>query len=151
MPAALYALMVRHGAAGGNPGGDGGDTSVGSLVVAKGGSGGNFSSTAQFGSGGTGGLASSGTGDVKTNGTQGDTGFYMQTAINIIFACGTGGSSSWGDRGKAGVAVQATSANGNAATGYGAGGGAAGSNEVAENKAGGAGAPGFVVITEFIA
>ena len=135
------------GSAGNNPGGNGGDTSVGSLCVGKGGTGGGGSAATIPGLGGAGGVA--GTGNiVNQQGAPGTTG--IATGITGVGGFGgAGGNSQWGGGG-AGTET-ATTTVGNAAVGYG-GGGSGGANYISQGtgKAGGAGANGYVVITEYI-
>jgi hypothetical protein len=132
------------GAAGSNNGSPGGDTSVGSLCVAKGGSGGGFCSVASGAAGGLGGVA--GTGDLSSPGAPGGTGFYNATANSIFARTGIGGSSIWGGGGRGNVAG---ATDGEAAPGVGGGGGGALTTS-ASNFAGGNGKAGAAVITEFI-
>lgn len=130
------------GAAGSNAGSAGTDTSVGTLCVGKGGSGGNFSSVAQNGIGGAGGVA--GTGDFTPTGAPGAGGFYNSVNASIGTPAGLGGSSIFGGGGTA----TTSHANGVAATSYGSG-GSGGSSDNGSNFAGGNGSAGVVVITEF--
>lgn len=137
--------------AGANAGGDGGDTSVGTLCVAKGGSGGpGFTSTTPYPLGGAGGAASSGTGDVKLDGGRGC------GSSSMIITSGHGATGGYGGGAPrlsgptypqahtaaavAGVAAEANS---------GAGGAGAWCLNTS-NAAGGAGGSGYVVITEFL-
>jgi hypothetical protein len=142
------------GAAGFNAGNGGGDTSVGTLCVAKGGSGGQPVSISASASGAAGGLGSAGTGDLKADGARGGGGHYQQlpSALGLVVAsAGQGANSLFGQGGPAG-SVNATNsaANGNAGGGFGAGGGGGVTNQiVGGNASGGIGAPGVVFITEF--
>ena len=130
------------GAAGNNPGGNGGDTSVGTLCIGKGGTGGGGSQNGSGGVAGLGGVA--GTGDLVPTGNPGTSGF-SSTAGTVQAMGGNGGASYFGGAGLG----SAGAANGNAATNYGGGGGGASSyNNV--NTTGGVGSAGVVVITEFI-
>lgn len=104
-------------------GGAGGDSSVGTLMIAKGGSGG---AGADGGNDGAGGVA--GTGDYSIPG---------QAAI-----VQTGGDSIWGF----GARSSGTSA---AVAGHNYGGGASGTAASGTNKAGAAGAPGIIYVTEY--
>ncbi|MET4187610.1 hypothetical protein ABIB86_000441 [Bradyrhizobium sp. JR1.7] len=133
------------GASGANNGSAGGDTSVGSLCIAKGGSGGTAGSNALVGQGGAGGIA--GTGDLAIPGAPGGNGFYNGTASNIQAPSGCGGSSTFGG-GAPGV-WGAGANSGVAATGKGSGGSGAYVAAAASNAAGGAGASGTVIITEY--
>lgn len=129
------------GADGTTAGSDGGDTSVGSLCIAKGGSGSKKSQDG--GDGGLGGVA--GTGDFTPTGMSGTNGFYNMVAISTPVPAGNGGSSIYGGGGLGAVANTA----GNNGSAYGAGGGGCGSfNQV--GQAGAAGSDGVVVITEFL-
>lgn len=133
---------VTIGAAGGGGpsnanGAAGGDTSVGSLCIGKGGSGGLFGSNIQFGLGGAGGVA--GTGDVTPPGIAGGSGFYNSVSGTTIFAAsGNGGGGPPGN----------ATGDGTAGSGYGVGGSGAYSAG-AVNHTGGSGAGGVVIITEF--
>jgi hypothetical protein len=132
------------GAAGLSSGGAGGDTSFGTLCVGKGGSGGgpgNAGSSA--GAPGAGGVE--GTGTVKGTGALGGAG-YNATIVSVLIASAAGGSSAYGSGG----AGRITNGAGNAATGFGAGGGGALEVNNAANAAGGAGAAGMVHIIEFV-
>lgn len=140
------------GATGGGDGGDGGDasyddTSVGGsdTLTARGGKGGTHASNvgvSQAAKGGDGGGASGG--DVNAHGQPGGAGFVLDGAggdDDVIG--GHGGSSRFGGGGP----TQHANNTGVAGQGYGAGGsGAAQQNTT--NRAGGAGAPCYVRITE---
>lgn len=132
---------------GANTGGTGGDTSLGSLVVAKGGIGGTGGSSSAVATGGAGGAASSGTGTFKHNGAPGGSGFYS-TSLTIIGLSGFGGSSRFG--GGAPAASNVAGANpGVAASLYGSGGGGGYVNNSTATTTGGAGSAGLVLIREF--
>jgi hypothetical protein len=129
-------------AAGNNVGGIGGDTSVGTLCVGKGGAGGGV----QGGLGGLGGGL--GTGNITGTGMPGQTAAETSTGtVGDLTIGGAGGSSPWGGGGRA--AANGTVQAGNPATGYGAGGGGAHAYLSATNLAGGAGSSGIVIITEY--
>lgn len=135
------------GSAGANNGSQGGTTSVGGLCSAVGGAGGKYGSGSQVGVGGAGGTG--GSGDIATPGAPGGSGLYNAVSATIAFSSGNGGSSLFGG-GALGVAGSGSVA-GVAASGYG-GGGSGGSNNGAIGTltaAGGDGASGFVIITEF--
>lgn len=136
------------GAAGNNQGSAGGDTTLGStLIIAKGGSGGDFCNIVHAGTGGAGGVA--GTGDVTTAGNASDPAVYHPTDANIAYSV-FGGVTTLCGRVDATV-VANSSANGPAAaanTGNGGGGGL--SQNTTNTFAGGNGGSGFMVITEFI-
>jgi hypothetical protein len=118
--------------------GTGGDTSVGSLCIARGGLGGVVNGMG----GGFGGP--SGTGDITAVGSPGQPGGFV-TTTNDAFLGGTGGSSYFGG---GGTSNSAGSGTGNPGGNYGAGGaGAVGTS--AAVASGGNGSPGVVVITEF--
>ena len=129
-------------------GGNGGDTSVGAICIAKGGSGAPGVVTAAYPnpSGGAGGIA--GTGDVTVAGTPGMHGNYMASGYGIV-SQGNGGAGPLGGGGFAALNTS-NSLPGSPATGYGAGGGGAACASGAAAQAGGNGSPGLVVITEFI-
>jgi hypothetical protein len=134
------------GAAGNNSGGTGGDTSVGTLCVAKGGSPGGGVGSSGGGSSGAGGLASGGTGDVKIDGGNGFNGRNVTSGASAMFlaAGGPGGTSVYGAGG-----IWSCADIGQPASGYGGGGGGASSLNSGGTKAGGAGTPGLVIITEY--
>ena len=92
--------------------------------------------------GGAGGLAASGTGTIKLDGGDGSAGVCFDASIGI-------GGGAGGDcpRFGAGAPFQGTSAAGIAAKQYGGGGG--GAFAFGANRAGGAGAKGVCVVTEF--
>lgn len=130
------------GSAGANNGTAGGDTSVTTICVAKGGAGGGYGSVASASAGAAGGIA--GTGDIASPGVPGGNGFYSVTA-SVVNPSGCGGSSHFGG-GAVGVAA---SGNGVAAGGNGSGGSGAFANSTASTYAGGNGSAGLVIITEF--
>jgi hypothetical protein len=142
---------VTIGAGGvGVSGGDGlpgGNSSVGVLITAFGGSGGiagPLSTSGGFvGSGGAGGTGGAG-GDYRTPGAPGINGLGAATAI-VAFG-GTGASSQIGSGGMEGPGFH----SGNNALGYGAGGGGANSGGGTGPFAGGNGSGGIVVVTEYI-
>lgn len=138
------------GTAGANNGSAGGDTSVGSLCIGKGGSGGGFSSPAGSvwsGSGGAGGVA--GTGTTALPGVSGFSGVGEANTQMSPFS-GAGGSSPFGGGGRSVTLNTSTTTAGNAATANtGGGGGGAISFNNAATAAGGAGGSGYVRITEF--
>jgi hypothetical protein len=135
------------GASGSNNGAAGGDTSLGSLCIAKGGAGGAFGSAASVGPGGAGGIP--GTGDLTAAGMPGGIGYYNGTANNILQPSGMGGSSYFGGGGVSIFAPGTTAAAGTNAGNYGGGGAGAMANNVAANAKGGDGSDGFVIITEY--
>lgn len=135
------------GSAGANNGTSGGDTSVGSLCIGKGGSFGAGTSTA--GGGGTGGVA--GTGDITGTGMNGQSGNYTDTTDSLLVNGAIGGSSICGGGGRGGSASGGSANAGTAGAGYGSGGGGATATKVASNAAGGAGTGGLVWIIEYIA
>ena len=132
------------GASGGNNNGTAGnDVSVGTLCVAKGGSGGAFATVGE-GVGGAGGVA--GTGNIVAgSGQYGGTGIGGALITTINVHGGVGGSTLLGSGGIGGLNVSGSGGNG---TGYGSGGGGASSTS-GGSGAGGAGAKGYVIITEF--
>jgi hypothetical protein len=131
------------GPAGANPGGSGGDTSVGSLCIAKGGSGGGGITPALgFGPGGPGGVA--GTGDITGTGAPGGWGYgSIATGTVIQATAGSGGSTSIGGGGRV------AGYPGQPATGPGGGGGGGTSQNANPAYAGGNGWAGYVAITEY--
>lgn len=133
------------GTAGNNPGNDGNDTSVGSLCVAKKGSGGPASTSAgAFGTGGAGGTTTGAIGDEKFPGENGNGG-YSTTNTPQSASAGKGGNTPYGQGGQ----VTTIASNGVAGSGYGSGGSGGGATG-ASNTAGGAGAGGYVRIIEFL-
>lgn len=138
-------------ASGDNTGGLGGDSSVGSLCIAKGGAGGGGASIGHSSPGGAGGLASGGTGDIRGNGPMGTAGFYFNSTTAMLnSAAGCGANTMWGSGGaNAGINAATSVGNGQVGAGYGSGGGAAAAATIASNGAGAAGQPGLVVVTEF--
>lgn len=131
------------GAAGNNSGSAGGDTSVGTLCIGKGGSGGS-GSNGSAAIGGLGGTAS--TGDIPATGQRG--GPSLATNGIQIGHGGAGGSTVWGAGGATTISFNNSNA-GVAGSGYGSGGSGASNANGSVNQAGGAGAPGYVIITEF--
>lgn len=134
-------------AAGNNSGTAGGDTSVGTLCIAKGGSGGGGTAATAVpgGAAGAGGVV--GTGDVAGAGQSGQPGFLAATSA----ASGTGGQGGSSSLGSGGAFAQSTTKqNGNPATGFAAGGGGGQSFNAGGTASGGAGTPGLVTITEFV-
>lgn len=129
----------------GNPGA--GDTSIGTLCVAKPGSGGKYAQASTNPIGGAGGVA--GTGDIAASGHCGQGGVNASIATCLVFA-GQGADTIWGTG-----ALQAqqsgapSTATGNAGAGYGSGGGGGNATSSANTFAGGNGMPGLAVITEF--
>ena len=132
------------GAAGFTIGGSGGDTSVGSLCIGKGGTGGGANNGSSQATGGAGGIA--GTGDVTATGESGVSAAAIPSSTGIS---GAGGSSRFGGGGR-GV-FSATSSAGEAGTGFGSGGSGGQSFNAGGAVAGGAGTAGYVVVTEFCA
>ena len=132
---------------GASDGGPGGDTSFGSICIAKGGTGGRASlgSGVQIGSGGAGGVA--GTGDIAAAGSPGGGGFYGGGG-NDVATAGEGGSSFFGG-GAPGIYVQAGPSTGQAASSYGSGGAGGTSANTPSGSNGGAGSSGIVVVTEY--
>lgn len=131
------------GAAGNNAGGNGGQTSVGALLTAPGGTGGGFGGLTAGGLGGV-----PGTGNIiHAPGMNGEAGKWFHTAAVNPFS-GAGASGPFGTGGAPSVGNGSTVA-GAAGTGFGAGGSGAGSQGVATTGAGGAGLAGYVAITEF--
>jgi hypothetical protein len=142
---------VTIGAAGaansGATGGNGGNTSIGALMSANGGSGGvtvAAFTTNGTGVGGAGGTGGSG-GSFRTPGQHGGFGFGFVTT-NAVPMSGNGGNTQIG----AGGFGAAGNGGGNAGLGYGSG-GAGLSNSVSQSAgAGGAGTAGIVIVTEYI-
>src|SRR6266576_6364763 len=129
--------------AGPTAGGAGGDTSVGTLCIAKGGSGGAAGAS---GGGGVGGVA--GTGDVTGTGAPGGTGMN-QAIITVTTRGPNGGSTLWGGGGRESVAA-GVAVPGDNGTGFGSGAGAGATQNAGGAANGNSGAAGLVIITEFI-
>lgn len=125
----------------------GGDTSVGSLCLAKGGAGGLYGTSSQNGTGGAGGAGASGVGDITSSGKPGHAGFYSNSNLQF-FPSGFGGSAIWGG-GALGVHAPSAATAGANATNYGSGGSGAQAANSTNIAAGGNGSMGFVIITEF--
>jgi hypothetical protein len=130
------------GASTAGAGGTGGSSSVGSIVSASGGGGGSgdtASGSAHLSDGGSYGTGSGG--DVNCSGTAGTIGFTLTSSVNTS---GNGGASYFGG-GALGVGGSA------GGTGGVYGGGASGASTVTSSSyVGGVGAPGIVIITEYI-
>lgn len=135
------------GTAGNNNGSAGGDTSVGVLCIAKGGSGGGYTDAgAQVGTGGLGGVA--GTGTATPTGAPGGSGWTLNSASGTARGA-PGGNSFLGGGGLAPIRTTAGVTTGTTATNYGGGGAGACALDTATTAAGGAGAAGYVIVTEF--
>ena len=133
------------GAAGNNNGGAGGTTSLGSLISATGGNGSTgspVSTTTRYNAGATGGTGSNG--DFNLTGSSG---FLSMLIRGNAVTSGAGGESAFGGsaRGRAGA-----SGAGLAGENYGGGAGGAANLDNQAARAGGAGSPGIIIITEFI-
>jgi hypothetical protein len=136
------------GAAGNNAGSNGVQTSFGSLCVAAGGTGGNGNAATGAANGGAGG--SGGTGDLVT---PGQSGFCFPTSPGGATTTGCtspGGSSSVGSGGQQLIGTNGVATAGAAGAGYGAGGAGATACSGGISAAGGAGAPGLCIVTEFV-
>jgi hypothetical protein len=150
---ASQAVTVGPGGAGGvgaNNGGAGGDTSVGTLCIAKGGSpGSGGNQLASIGRGGAGGTG--GTGDLSVPGGTGEDAFFIPATGSADNATNYGGDAGLGFGVGAVTSgpTNATISNGRTGGNFGGGGSGGQANDVAANAAGGAGAPGVVFITEF--
>ena len=134
------------GGSGNANGSAGGTTSVGSICIANGGSGGGYSAS-YVGLGGAGGTA--GTGDIAApgmnGGTTGNSG--ATTPVNIS---GFGGSTLVGQGGAGVGIISAGTINGNSGTGYGAGGSGGAATGNSGSVTGGSGTAGYVIITEYL-
>lgn len=131
------------GAAGNNAGASAAAVSVGVLCIANGGSGGagNNGSGINVAPAGTG--ATNGTGDDTFGGNDGGHGNAGQSSTIFVFG-GDGGAGSWG-----GKVSGPASSNGFPGLYYGSGGTGGESSNGSGAKSGGAGAPGYVRITEY--
>jgi len=134
------------GAAGANPGGNGGQTSIGSLCIAPGGFGGQPCSNAGFGLHTTPNAA--GTGNMVALPSRcGGPAYYATAYSTASYALqmGWGADSMFGGGGIGGW----NAGTGNTGTGYGSGGGGGSWVTTVNTAAGGAGRQGIAVITEF--
>ena len=147
-PVTIGAGGTAGNAAATNAGGAGGATSVAGICVAAGGSGGTGYAMPIPSAGGAGGSAGGGTGDVMAAGAPGVScgGSIDGTATGG----GTGGSSFFGGGGVRPDTGTGVSAVGSPGSNYGGGGSGAYSCVASVNRAGGAGASGFVIITEYL-
>ncbi len=140
---------VTVGAAGaganGSTGGNGGNTSLGVLISANGGTGGATVNSAVTGlvTGGAGGTGGSG-GDYRSNGQDGANGWN----INNNLQSGSGGTSQFG-AGGLGPLSSVAFAQGPAGTGSGSGGAGTNSFNHAASS-GGNGTHGLIIVTEFV-
>lgn len=146
-PAASYSVTIGAGGAGGaagaNNGAGGGTTTFGTALTCNGGSGGTGGSAGNIFAatmGGAGGTAASG--DVNVRGTPGAPG--IRFGLDGV-SSGNGAASYFGD---GGIGRTTTNA-GQDGDGYGAGGSGAAATTGTSNQAGGAGAPGLVIVWEF--
>lgn len=130
------------GAAGNNNGTAGGDTSVGTLCIGKGGLGGNGAADSSGSSAVAGGVA--GTGDVTIVGGTGCGGRNALVAAVFMFAGGAGGNSMFGQGG-----TPTSISTGIVGSGFGAGGSGASSYSGGAAQSGAGGTAGYVIITEF--
>jgi hypothetical protein len=134
------------GASGAN-GANGGDCSVGTLCVGKGAGGGSVhDGSTGFGAGGT--RAVAGTGDITPTGNDGGFGCNGLSAGDAVAVGGHGAGSIFGGGARADQAAGAASA-GRAAGNYGGGGSGAQARDNVSSAAGGNGAPGVVIVTEY--
>jgi Repeat of unknown function (DUF5907) len=144
--------VVTVGAAGtagtsaGANGGNGGVTSVGALCVANGGGGASGHTSGNY-RGGAGANTTGAVGDLVTAGAPGGGG--STNVNNMASLPGNGGSSFFGGGGLAPGWAAGISTVGSAGTNYGSGGSGAFGDNNATTRAGGAGAAGVVVITEY--
>lgn len=143
-PASTYSYAVgalgAGGAAGGSGGSNGGNTTFSTLAGNGGQGGGGTASVTSGGPSGPGGSSSGG--DINANGSAGDPGDQGVAAVNGGTS-GSGGSSFFGQAG--GGRASGLDLAGLAASSFGAGGGGA----CGQNKAGGDGASGFIIVREF--
>jgi hypothetical protein len=137
------------GVAGNYTGLAGGDTSLGSLMVAKGGSPGTGGAGNAGGIGGDGGVA--GTGTITATGSGGSTGFGA-TITTVSLIAGHGGSGLYGGRPRSqAVSLASGGDTGLAGTDFGSGGNGGGSANSSAATAGGDGKAGFIEVIEYIA
>lgn len=152
-PSASYTATIGAGGSGGignNNGSAGGNTSLGTAVVAEGGQGGakgtpDIGTIPDTSAAATrGGLASNGTGNFKLDGGNGEGGMFYATYMPVS---GGGGDAARGAGRRTGSA--GTTFSGNAGRQYGGGGTGAGGITGATAQNGGAGAAGVIVVTEY--
>lgn len=140
------------GTAGNNNGGNGNPSSVGSLIVAAGGTGGSGSpatGSAQTIGGGAGG--SSGTATFSKSGITGESAISVYTATAYNCFGGQGGASFFGVGGASTSRIAISGGNTVGRTGGLGGGGGGSVNTIScADTAGAAGGAGYVLITEFI-
>jgi hypothetical protein len=143
------------GIAAGGAGGNGTPTSFGAMCVANGGQGGTTAGPVGAGetSGYGGAGAPAGVGDIAFGGNAGITGGYALPSEEVEVVGGLGGAAPLGG----GVAKEAATlggtnvvAPGNPGLSPGAGGGGASSANTAATPSGGAGGPGFCLVTEYV-
>jgi len=151
---ASKAVTVGTGGTGGNgvSGTNGGNTSVGTLISIQGGSPGSASGTGATASanGGNGAMTSPGSSYFST-GEFGGTGSIANLGNGTAFTfSGAGGSSILGAGAPQISSPSALTANGTAGGNYGGGGAGAANFTTGSAKTGGNGAPGIVIITEYI-
>ena len=135
------------GGTGAANGAAGGDTSVGSLCVARGGPGGGFASGGAVGQVGP--PAARGVGDFAAPGNIGQGGL-LASGAQVFIPVGAGASSVFGGGAPAQFLSNGTPQNGLNASGYGSGGSGGNAPYVLNvSVKGGDGSPGVVIITEF--
>lgn len=151
---ATETVTIGGGGAGGVTGGpsgqdgvDGGDTSFGAHVIAKGGKGGKGTTTnLDVGVGGDGGVGSSGTGQILIDGNDGDHGQFD----NGNWVAGGKGAGPHGGASKKGPLLTSSQATaGNAGKNYGGGGSGAAAFTNNTSVAGGAGAAGVIIVVAY--
>lgn len=136
------------GVAGNNNGTNGGNTSFDTLLIANGGTNGFGAASGFFVfSGGVGGTATGG--DINCNGGYGGDGFFSTHSTVYAGISGSGGSSFFGSDADGRVTI-GSSAPGTNATVYGSGGSGACSSSGGSAQAGGNGAAGVCIITNYI-
>jgi hypothetical protein len=139
------------GAAGVNPGGDGGDTSFGTLCVAKGGKGGvGVSAVIPYVvPGGAGGSPTGAVGDVTAQGNAGGAGMWNSGSTTWALTPGLGGASVFGGVSPGPTISGNAGLQGAAGGPYGAGGNGGTSYNTGGVSAGGPGSAGVCIVTEF--
>lgn len=133
------------GATGNNAGTNGGDTSLGSICIGKGGTGGSGSPGNAGANGGAGGVA--GTGDLTFPGERG--GFGIDTNGTVVQGNTSHGGNSFFGAGGAQLYNNSTTVAGDPGSIYGTGGGG-GCGVSGTGINGGNGAAGVVIVTEYI-
>ncbi|HHS9742996.1 TPA: phage tail protein [Raoultella ornithinolytica] len=140
--------IAGEGGVGGTPGGNGGDTTFGDLLIATGGRGGttlNGSADSTFiAVGGAPGVNPTGQSIVSARGSRGGAGLYFNSSTGAV-----GGDGAASIFGGAGIGSGSSGTSGAAGSGFGSGGGGTTRQPSSVAVNGYAGAPGIVIIYEY--